>query len=211
MPERLDTRAADPVRRYEERLARDPASLVFAPLADLYRKAGRARDAIRLCREGLARVPGYTTARLVLAKALLDDGQPEAALAELGALVAAAPRDAEAHRLLAALHRQAGRLDEALRHLEAAARVDPEDRETRVALELLGGDGAPAAASPLAGVLADDTFTTEAFGRLCLEQGLVDEAAQVFLRRVRRQPEDARSRQLLEQALRAKTQRRKGS
>ena len=63
---------------------RDPTSLAFAPLADAYRKVGRTREAINLCREGLARFQHYTTARLILAKAHLDDGNPEAALAELG-------------------------------------------------------------------------------------------------------------------------------
>ena len=155
-------------------------------------------------------MPHYATARLVLAKAYLDEGQDEAARRELEALVAAAPRDAEAHRLLAEVHRRAGRLDAVVSHLEAATRLDPADREARVALDLLRADGRLSAASPLAGVLADDTFVTEAFGRLCLEQGLVEEAAQVFLRRVRKHPDDAGSRELLGQALRAKTQRRKG-
>jgi tetratricopeptide (TPR) repeat protein len=206
MPERVDTRVADPVRRYEERLARDPTSLVFAQLADLHRKAGRTAEAIRLCREGLARVPHYATARLVLAKAYLDEGRLDAAEAELNALVATVPRDAEAHRLLGELHGRAGRLEAARRHLETATRLDPADREARVALDLLRGDAALPPTSPLAAALADDTFLTETFGRLCLEQGLPDEAAHVFVR-----PDDATSRALLEQALRAKTQRRKGS
>jgi tetratricopeptide (TPR) repeat protein len=59
------------MRRHEERLARDPGSLAFAQLADLYRKAGRTQDAIALCRQGLARYPQYATARLILAKAWL--------------------------------------------------------------------------------------------------------------------------------------------
>src|SRR5439155_914780 len=41
------------IRRHEERLARDPTSLAFAQLADLYRKAGRTREAVALCRNGL--------------------------------------------------------------------------------------------------------------------------------------------------------------
>src|SRR4029450_3594485 len=49
------------IRRQEERLARDPASLAFAQLADLYRKAGRTRDAIALCRNGATPSPHYTT------------------------------------------------------------------------------------------------------------------------------------------------------
>jgi tetratricopeptide (TPR) repeat protein len=211
MPEPVETRGADPARRYEERLARDPSSLVFAPLADLHRKAGRTAEAIRLCREGLQRVPHYATARLVLAKAYLDEGRDDAARAELEAVVTGAPRDAEAHRLLAEVHRRAGRLDAAISHLETAARLDPGDRETRVALDLLRAGGKLPETSALAGVLADDTFVTEAFGRLCLEQGLIEEAAQVFLRRVRMHPEETSSRELLGQALRAKTQRRKGS
>src|SRR5262245_20665996 len=79
-----DPVAAAAIRRYEERLMRDPSSLAFAPLADAYRKIGRTREAINLCREGLARFQHYTTARLILVKAHLDDGNPEAALAELG-------------------------------------------------------------------------------------------------------------------------------
>jgi hypothetical protein len=48
-----DATAANAIRRQEERLQRDPTSLAFAQLADLYRKTGRPRDAISLCREGL--------------------------------------------------------------------------------------------------------------------------------------------------------------
>jgi len=40
---------ADAIRRQEERLQRDPGSLAFAQLADLYRKAGRTREAVTLC------------------------------------------------------------------------------------------------------------------------------------------------------------------
>src|SRR5881409_4431448 len=89
---RFDMSVDDPalaaaIRRHEERLARDPASLAFAQLADLYRKAGRTRDAVALCRDGLARYPHYTTARLILAKALAADEQLAAALVELNAIL----------------------------------------------------------------------------------------------------------------------------
>src|SRR2546430_2402663 len=58
---RFDMSVDDPalaaaIRRHEERLARDPASLAFAQLADLYRKAGRTRQAAAVCRNGLQRV-----------------------------------------------------------------------------------------------------------------------------------------------------------
>src|SRR5262245_66293331 len=88
-----DPVAAAAIRRYEERLMRDPSSLAFAPLADAYRKIGRTREAINLCREGLARFQHYTTARMILAKAHLDDGNPEADLAGLDVILIASPRD----------------------------------------------------------------------------------------------------------------------
>jgi tetratricopeptide (TPR) repeat protein len=205
-----DLAALSSIRRYEERLAKDPRSLAFAPLAELYRKVGRVRDAIALCREGLARFPDYATARLILAKALADDGDIEAALAELGAALEATPADAAAHRLAAELHRRAGRLAESVGHLRRVVALDPADRESRVTLDLLdgsaGGDG-----SGLRRVLADDTFATLSFGTVCLDQGLADEAAQVFVRLLQKDPGDVRAREGLEQALRIKTQRRKGS
>jgi tetratricopeptide (TPR) repeat protein len=202
--------AESAIRRYEERLARDPASLAFAPLADAYRKAGRSREAIRICREGLRRYPHYATARLLLAKAYLDEGERAGAMAELEALVQSGARDAEPHRLLAQLCRAAGRLDEAVAHLAEAARLDPADRESRAALDLMRGDGRLPEGSPLAGILADDTFATLSFGTACLEQGLVEEAAHVFVRLLRRNPGEARAGALLERALRARAQKRKG-
>ena len=203
--------AAAAIRRYEERLAKDPASLAFAPLADAYRKAGRTREAVGLCREGLARFPHYTTARLILAKAHLDEGNGEAALAELEVILAMGSKDPEAHRLAAEIHRRAGRMDQAIAHLEQATRLDPGDREARWALDLLRGGGEVPESSPFAALLRDDTFATFGFGALCLEQGLIEEAAQIFLRLVKNNPGDARARERLEQALRAKTQKRKGS
>ncbi len=203
-----DPALANAIRRQEERLQRDPTSLAFAQLADLYRKAGRSREAVALCREGLTRYPHYTTARLILAKALLAEGELDGALAEVQAILAASPADAQAHRLAAEVHRRGGRVDTACEHLEAALRLDPADRESRALLSLLRA-GPNGEAAGLARVLADDTFVTVTFGALCLDQGLVEEAAQVFTRILRKDPDNRAARDGLEQALRARL-RRKG-
>ncbi|HEX7786957.1 MAG TPA: tetratricopeptide repeat protein [Methylomirabilota bacterium] len=199
------------IRRYEERLAKDSTSLAFAPLADAYRKTGRTGDAIRLCREGLERFPQYVTARLILAKALLDEGDADGALGEVRAILETRPHEAQAHRLAGDLYRRAGDLGEAVRHLEQAVRLDPGDRESRAMLDILGAGGVVPEGSALKQLLADDTFATLSFGTLCLEQGLIDEAAQIFLRLLARDLGHARAREGLEEALRLKTQRRKGS
>ena len=199
------------IRRLEERLAKDPGSPTFAPLADAYRKAGRTREAIKLCRDGLARFPDYATARLVLAKALREDGDLDGALAEIPAILAGNPTDAQGYRLAGELTRQAGRLPEALIHFRQAASLDPADRESRLLAEVLEGGGTVAKGSLLLGLLADDTFATVSFGMVCLEQGLSDEAAQIFLRILKKEPGSAAAWARLEEALRVKTQKRKGS
>ena len=199
------------IRRYEERLAKDPDSLAFARVADAHRKAGRVQEAISLCREGLERFPEHATARLVLAKALLDAADPEGALAEVRALLRVDPTDAQAHRLAAELERRAGRYAEALGHFRQAATIDPSDRESRMLAEALEGGAKRAGVSPLARLLEDESFATVSFGTVCLEQGLVDEAAHVFLRVLGKEPGHQIARTRLEETLRIKTQKRKGS
>jgi tetratricopeptide (TPR) repeat protein len=198
------------IRRHEERLIKEPGSLAFAPLADTYRKTGRPREAIRVCRDGLQRFPEYATARLILAKALLDEGDAEAALAEVQLILDRNPADAPAHRLAGELERVAGRLPEALQHLRQAAHLDPSDRESRMLVEVLEG-GKAGAGSALHRVLADDTFATMSFGTVCLEQGLVDEAAQIFARILGKEPGHSAARRKLDEAVRIKMQKRKGS
>lgn len=204
-----DAATVSAIRRHEERLQRDPTSLAFAQLADLYRKGGRIREAIALCREGLARYPQYTTARLILAKALMLEGRPDDAIGELRAALAASPNEVECHRLAAEIERRQGRIEGVIAHLEAVVRLDPGDREARALLGLLRAEPrTDGEAEGLARVLADDTFVTVAFGRLCLEQGLAEEAAQVFTRILRTDPENPEARDGLEQALRARSRRR---
>jgi len=205
-----DPGLAEAIRRQEERLQRDPGSLAFAQLADLYRKVGRTREAVTLCREGLARYPHYTTARLILAKTLAVEGTLAEALAETSAILELAPKDVQAHRLAAELQRRLGRVDQALVHLESALRLDPADRESRSLLALLRA-AAPQGedVSGLGRILADDTFATVAFGALCLEQGCVEEAAQIFTRILRKDPDNREARAGLETTLRTR-QRRKG-
>src|SRR5260370_29480071 len=115
---------ADAIRRQEERLQRDRGSLAFAQLADLYRKAGRTREAVTLCRSGLARYPHYTTAPPILPKALASAGELAHALAETDAILALAAKDVQAHRLAAELHPRLARVDPPAPHLETAVPLD---------------------------------------------------------------------------------------
>ena len=57
-------------------------------------------------------------------------------------------------------------------------------------------------------MLDDDTFVTTAFGTLCLDQGLTEEALNIFIRILRRDPNNADARAGLEGALRARLKRK---
>ena len=108
-----DSPRIDDLRR---RIQEDPASLVFAPLAEELRRAGRAQEAVRVCRTGLALHPEYLSARATLGRALLDLGQLDDALAELTVVLEAAPEHLSAIRGVAEIHRLRRELDATNRH-----------------------------------------------------------------------------------------------
>ena len=204
-----DAELAATIRRAEERVARDPGAVAFAQLADLYRKAGRNVDAVRICRDGLSRHPHYATARLILAKALMADGQLDAALAETDLILTTTPKDAPARRLAADIERSRGRVDAAATHLEVVVAADHRDREAKALLSMLRADPAADGATALTRMLRDDLFVTPSFAAVCLEQGAAEEAAVIYTKILRRNPTHAGARDGLEQALRARL-RRKG-
>lgn len=56
----------------------------FIPLAEAHRREGLIEDAIRICREGLAKFPASLRGRIVLGQCLLDQGAIGEAIVELG-------------------------------------------------------------------------------------------------------------------------------
>lgn len=125
MPEQLPR--IDDLRR---RVQQDPASIAFAQLAEEYRRVGAFESAV--CRAGLARHPGYLSARVTLGRALLELGQIEAAHDELQAALAGSPDNQAALRGLGEVFHRRGDLPEALAHYRRAlglARHDPDLRQ----------------------------------------------------------------------------------
>ena len=193
----------DEIQRYEARLAREPTSQAFAALAEAYRRAGRADDAVRIGRAGLSRYPTYSTTRLVLAKALLDRGDLSEASREIEQFVGSEPDHEPALRIATECALRRGDPRGAIGPLRRLCRVDPQDRGAQGLLRALevaqGGSRAmPEATSEgsLWSLLDDDTFATVTFGDLCQAQGLLDEATAVFSRILFRDPhhETARAR-----------------
>jgi hypothetical protein len=72
----------------------------FVRLADAHRREGLVEDAIRICREGLARVPSSLRGRIVLGQSLLDQGAIGEAIVELARVEREGHGDSEILALL---------------------------------------------------------------------------------------------------------------
>ena len=103
------------IKRIEDlrrRADSDPASIVFAALAEEYRRAERFQEAIATCRAGLEHHPAFLSARVTLGRALIEVGELGEAKEALEYVVSAAPENLAAIRALADIHRRQGELDE---------------------------------------------------------------------------------------------------
>jgi predicted Zn-dependent protease len=182
----------DEIRQFEARLAREPTSQAYAALAEAYRRVGRAEEAVALCREGLARHPGYGTTRLVMAKALLEAGDVRAARTEIQRFLTGEPDHEPALRIAVECALRDGNPAEALGHARRLGALDPHDRTVQGLYRALEVGVTGRVASDVGGLwplLVDDMYATVAFGDLCLAQGLTEEATAVFSRIIVRQPD----------------------
>jgi tetratricopeptide (TPR) repeat protein len=125
------------IQELRRRIQQDPASLAFAPLAEELRRAGRLPEAVQTCRTGLSIHPEYATARATLGRALLDQGELDAALAELTTVLAAAPEHLAALKGIAEIHARRGNSAEALATYRRAQLLAREDVELGRAISAL--------------------------------------------------------------------------
>ncbi len=98
------------IKDLRRRADSDPASIVFAALAEEYRRAGRFEEAIVTCRAGLEHHSTFLSARVTLGRALIEVGELEEAKDVLEHVVNAAPENLAAIRGLAEIHRLQGEL-----------------------------------------------------------------------------------------------------
>lgn len=125
------------IQRYEQMLADDPGSRVFAPLADAYRKAGRLNEAIQTARTGLRYNPHYSGGFVVLGRALFEKGELGPAGEAIQKAVEEAPENYLAQKTLAKISMTQGENARALRALQAALLLSPEDVEIQSDIESL--------------------------------------------------------------------------
>jgi len=130
------------IEALRRRLEKDPASIAFAQLAEEYRRGGDYQQAITICREGLARHPGYLSAQVTLGRALIELKQFDDARNELEAVLSVAPDNLAAIRALAEIHQQLGEAE--MPHLSEPTYAAPPPVVEPPAVEALPPEEPPA-------------------------------------------------------------------
>ncbi|MBT8247618.1 MAG: tetratricopeptide repeat protein, partial [Acidimicrobiia bacterium] len=132
-----DSPASDEIRRFEEQYRSQPESLVFARLADAYRKAGQPERALEVLDEGLLRHTDYPSGHIVRARALRDLGRVDETLESFRRVLELDGANLVAIRELAGLADERGDIREARHWYERLAHVDPANLEVRQRLREL--------------------------------------------------------------------------
>jgi len=121
--------SAEEIRRFEEQYRQQPDSLVFARLADAYRKAGQPDQALAVLEEGLARHPDYPSGHIVRARALRDLGRMDETLESFRRVLELDGANLVAIRELAGLAEERGDVEESLHWYRRLAQIDPTDAD----------------------------------------------------------------------------------
>lgn len=185
-------RGGGEVRRWQEDVARDPASPSFVPLADVYRREGRLDVARRLCQRGLQAHPEQVEGHVLLGRIFREQGEHERALDEFDIVLHLDPQHRAARRAIGYLCLERRDWAGAVRHLELSLASDSRDVRVASALALArrhlesGASPAPVSTEPPA-ALAESlrrfmresrvrfAMLMEGSGRILLQYGFADD------------------------------------
>lgn|SRR5574341_256728 len=126
------------IAKLTERIAKDPKSKLFVPLAEEYKKSGDIEMSIHVLTEGLKNNPGYVTARSFLGRLLMEKGDLAGAQKEFEEVIKAIPDNLLAQRKLGDVYALLGRPQDALARYKAAVALSPKDQETIALIADLG-------------------------------------------------------------------------
>ena len=117
------------------KLAQDPSSLAFLPLAEALRRRGQLDAALTVVARGAGRYPELADAHDLLARIHADRGNGDAAFDAWTTVVRLLPDHLGAHKGLAFLAYRAGDLGRSVKHLTTALELAPDDTTLASAIE----------------------------------------------------------------------------
>ncbi len=177
------------IKQMETTLAQNPPSLVFAQLADAYRRGGRLGEAIQICQEGLTHHVTYASAYMVLGRSFKEKGDLLPAREAFQRVLGLDPESVLAHHFLGEIAEARDEIPEALDAYRAALIFHPFDKEIRAAVERLQARTKgevrtipPEVPKRVQEPPASETepLPTETLGDLYAAQGLHDQAAKIY-------------------------------
>jgi tetratricopeptide (TPR) repeat protein len=125
------------IKKYEDVLAKDPASYCFAPLSELYRKLGLLEDAVAVARAGTSAHPEYIGGYMALGRALFEKKEFVDSRICLEKVARATPENLLAQKLLSLIYQEDGNIAAAQHALEILISFSPDDMESRQLLDSL--------------------------------------------------------------------------
>lgn len=177
------------VETLEEQCARGDSPRAFAPLAEIHRLASRAEEAVRVARAGLELFPDHLGIRLVLARALMDRGERDAASEEYGFVLKRDPGNFEAAAHLGTSVELPGQAPQS----DGAPATEPSlSAELEHLADLFAIADEPRGNPP-------DAIATLTLAEIYARQGLTDRAVEVCEAILSRDPSDQEAASRLEE------------
>lgn len=128
---------ASAIEKYQNILAKDPTSQVFAPLAEAYREMGMMKEALQVVTAGVQRHPQFVGGLVTYAKILRDAGQISRAIEALKKATGLASENILAHQLLAELQLANKNPKEALKAFKMVLFLNPNSQSAQKAVQKL--------------------------------------------------------------------------
>lgn len=181
------------ISKLAEKLARDPSSKLFIPLAEEYRRSGMLDEAIQVLSDCLKANPNYMTARVSLGKMLLEKGNIMEAQIEFEKVVQAVPDNLFAHKKLAEIYQKIGDMENLLKEYKIIISLSPKDKDVMKAIDDLEDN--PAKMTPVVETThtveidkSEDAtkkslieeLATETMAEIYIKQGLYEKADEIY-------------------------------
>lgn len=117
---------AETIEKYQNILAKDPTSKVFAPLAEAYREMGMLKEAATTVTLGVQRHPQFVSGLVTHARVMRDTGELDKALQSAQKASQLAPENILAHQLQAEIFLAQRKPKEALKAFKMVLFLNPQ-------------------------------------------------------------------------------------
>jgi pentatricopeptide repeat protein len=200
------------IAELKKKLYENPDSLVFAPLADAFRRQGNLKEALEVCKRGLQKHSSYTLAQVVLGRILREQGKIDEAAEEFKTVLEIDPDNLLAHNLLGSIYFEKKDYQAAIEEYQKVLTLNPDDeeaqKELKTAIEKAAGENSEnqtssktSSLSETKPVLSKESTATLTLADLYIKQGHFDKAIEVFQELLANDPQNLMLRQKLSETV----------